>query len=247
MPIGGLFTPRARRTLEEAVELCSGYLLVVTRLTRGTIPTASIARENAAMPPAIQLERGAIEERLAVTSDHIERGVRTVHAYLELLGNAPQLFDLADDSARRLLLEAFFKRIYLDAEDMPRGDLHESAEIAVGMIRIEGIENDAKKPAHAAETGTDTGRRGPEDTETQVGSLGGGPLSAGLSSQPWLGYLDSNQEQLNQNQPCCQLHHTPMAAAETGPTDHSTAPRGPRSQAWKAPRIAPIAAYETTA
>ena len=24
-----------------------------------------------------------------------------------------------------------------------------------------------------------------------------------------LGYLDSNQEQLNQNQPCCQLHHTP--------------------------------------
>ena len=24
-----------------------------------------------------------------------------------------------------------------------------------------------------------------------------------------LGCLDSNQEQLNQNQPCCQLHHTP--------------------------------------
>ena len=29
-----------------------------------------------------------------------------------------------------------------------------------------------------------------------------------------LGYLDSNQEQLNQNQPCCQLHHTPMAPTE---------------------------------
>lgn len=29
-----------------------------------------------------------------------------------------------------------------------------------------------------------------------------------------LGYLDSNQEQLNQNQPCCQLHHTPMAFSE---------------------------------
>src|SRR6476619_3559550 len=24
-----------------------------------------------------------------------------------------------------------------------------------------------------------------------------------------LGYQDSNLEQLNQNQPCCQLHHTP--------------------------------------
>ena len=27
---------------------------------------------------------------------------------------------------------------------------------------------------------------------------------------PWLGCLDSNQEWLNQNQLCCQLHHTPM-------------------------------------
>ncbi len=33
-----------------------------------------------------------------------------------------------------------------------------------------------------------------------------------------LGYLDSNQEQKNQNLPCCQLHHTPMAVTEAGPT-----------------------------
>src|SRR5690606_38744894 len=32
-----------------------------------------------------------------------------------------------------------------------------------------------------------------------------------------LGYLDSNQEQLNQNQPCCQLHHTPTAPTGVGP------------------------------
>lgn len=30
-----------------------------------------------------------------------------------------------------------------------------------------------------------------------------------LKNRQKLGYLDSNQEQLNQNQPCCQLHHTP--------------------------------------
>src|SRR5690606_18704216 len=34
------------------------------------------------------------------------------------------------------------------------------------------------------------------------------------SSDSLLGYLDSNQEQLNQNQPCCQLHHTPRAKPE---------------------------------
>lgn len=26
----------------------------------------------------------------------------------------------------------------------------------------------------------------------------------------WLGYLDSNQEWMNQNHLCCQLHHTPI-------------------------------------
>lgn len=36
-----------------------------------------------------------------------------------------------------------------------------------------------------------------------------GLISHGISPTLWLGYLDSNQEQLNQNQPCCQLHHTP--------------------------------------
>ena len=30
-----------------------------------------------------------------------------------------------------------------------------------------------------------------------------------------LGYLDSNQEQKNQNLPCCQLHHTPPHPGRT--------------------------------
>ena len=38
------------------------------------------------------------------------------------------------------------------------------------------------------------------------------PDFLGNSSDSLLGYLDSNQEQLNQNQPCCQLHHTPKAS-----------------------------------
>ena len=29
-----------------------------------------------------------------------------------------------------------------------------------------------------------------------------------------LGYLDSNQEQMNQNHSCCQLHHTPKDKTE---------------------------------
>ena len=32
------------------------------------------------------------------------------------------------------------------------------------------------------------------------------------SRRTLLGYQDSNLEWLNQNQLCCQLHHTPLAA-----------------------------------
>ena len=38
-----------------------------------------------------------------------------------------------------------------------------------------------------------------------------GLFCRGISGYSELGCLDSNQEQLNQNQPCCQLHHTPSA------------------------------------
>src|SRR5205823_11081055 len=34
----------------------------------------------------------------------------------------------------------------------------------------------------------------------------------GCGGQTLLGYQDSNLEWLNQNQLCCQLHHTPLAA-----------------------------------
>ena len=37
-----------------------------------------------------------------------------------------------------------------------------------------------------------------------------------------LGYLDSNQEQKNQNLPCCQLHHTPPSHTEAEPTVYFT-------------------------
>ena len=40
----------------------------------------------------------------------------------------------------------------------------------------------------------------------------------------WLGCLDSNQEQLNQNQPCCQLHHTPRGCCARSPARRTDLP-----------------------
>ena len=38
----------------------------------------------------------------------------------------------------------------------------------------------------------------------------------------WLGCLDSNQEWLNQNQLCCQLHHIPIWLDAVTDWDYST-------------------------
>ena len=47
-----------------------------------------------------------------------------------------------------------------------------------------------------------------------AGRRGDGLFRRGILRLLLLGYLDSNQEQMNQNHPCCQLHHTPMAMSE---------------------------------
>jgi hypothetical protein len=41
------------------------------------------------------------------------------------------------------------------------------------------------------------------------------PLVSAETQGLQLGYLDSNQEQKNQNLPCCQLHHTPPRTGRT--------------------------------
>jgi hypothetical protein len=56
-----------------------------------------------------------------------------------------------------------------------------------------------------------------------------------------LGYQDSNLEWLNQNQLCCQLHHTPLAAITAGQS-HNWAPAGVTGPTCRLPKIpgAPI-------
>src|SRR5258708_4140128 len=43
-----------------------------------------------------------------------------------------------------------------------------------------------------------------------------------------LGYQDSNLEQLNQNQSCCRLHHTPQAFTAPAGRSHFRKLTGPR-------------------
>ena len=60
----------------------------------------------------------------------------------------------------------------------------------------EGPPGAARQPPAGGQTSTNSKSPGPKRTQ-------------GMNL---LGYLDSNQEQLNQNQSCCQLHHTPMTS-----------------------------------
>jgi site-specific DNA recombinase len=69
---------------------------------------------------AMELERGNLQEKLARADTHIQRGVDTVRAYLNLLVSPDSLFNMAGDSERRGLLEAFFSGIWLDSDGPPR-------------------------------------------------------------------------------------------------------------------------------
>ena len=77
-----------------------------------------------------------------------------------------------------------------------------------GRVRTSSAETTTKRaPWGFLVTNLVTGR--------QIGPLDGvrrEPDFLENSSDSLLGYLDSNQEQLNQNQPCCQLHHTPRSS-----------------------------------
>src|SRR6202035_2774705 len=78
------------------------------------------------------------------------------------------------------------------------------------------------------------------DPSSQHSSLRYAHLIA-CGGQTLLGYQDSNLEWLNQNQLCCQLHHTPLAAITAGQS-HNWAPAGVTGPTCRLPKIpgAPI-------
>src|SRR5690606_31979819 len=80
-----------------------------------------------------------------------------------------------------------------------------------GRVRTSSAETTTKRaPWGFLVTNLVTGR--------QIGPFDGVRKEPGFlenSSDSLLGYLDSNQEQLNQNQPCCQLHHTPRGVGRS--------------------------------
>ena len=65
----------------------------------------------------ITLERGALEERLAITDRDLTYAVETMEFFLDLLTTPRAIYDRADDNGRRLLLEAVFERLEVDIYD----------------------------------------------------------------------------------------------------------------------------------
>ena len=59
----------------------------------------------------VGLERQAIDEKLAHTTERTEHGVSAILGYLDLLQEPGRLFELADDQARRELMLALFERL----------------------------------------------------------------------------------------------------------------------------------------
>jgi hypothetical protein len=85
--------------------------------------TELVVHADRDLPPrlkAIQFERGDLDQKLARTDAHIAQGTKAFHTYLYLLIEPSHLFEIADDSARRGILEGFFERIWLDMNMPPQ-------------------------------------------------------------------------------------------------------------------------------
>ena len=84
---------------------------------------------------AMQLERAELQEKLTKTNSQIQQGVETVRTYLDLLVSPGSLFNNAEDSERRGLLEAFFSGIWLDVDEPPRLERRAPLEEILGAAR----------------------------------------------------------------------------------------------------------------
>lgn len=84
----------------------------------------------------------------------------------------------------------------------------------------------------------------PSPTGTpHVGMIRTAEIRPGKTKKPsrireghWLGCLDSNQEWLNQNQLCCQLHHTPIWLGVATPKSCSSYPQPDLNRCWRRER-----------
>lgn len=86
----------------------------------------------------VQLERRAIEERLAVVDHALEQRTRFVLAQLELLRSPASLYANAPVIARRGFLDAFFSEVSVEVEDRTvtvDGELDEGVTALVDVRR----------------------------------------------------------------------------------------------------------------
>ncbi|HEX4402834.1 MAG TPA: recombinase family protein [Galbitalea sp.] len=121
----------------------------------------------------VSLERQAVDEKLARTTERIEHGVNAVLGYLDLLEKPGPLFERADDAARREFLLALFEKLLVE--------------------EVDGVEADGERTApnrslhdlepRALEIETGTNRNGPRDDAEAEGKPMSGPYSPhGLNS-----------------------------------------------------------------
>jgi site-specific DNA recombinase len=94
---------------------------------------------------ALQLERGDLEQKLAITDSHLERGAQVLNSYLELLNQPSQIYARADDEVRRQLTQTFFSKLLLDFDSPVQSEARdlvaEIREVAGQLKTIAPVED----------------------------------------------------------------------------------------------------------
>jgi site-specific DNA recombinase len=159
---------------------------LIDALAEGSLPTEQIR----ARLQRVSLERQVAEEKLSRTTDRIEHGVQTMLGYLDLLQDPGQLFEVADDRARRELLLALFEKLLVEDVDgveargirtSPNDAIHKAV---AALPHAGGRENRIDPRGEAGVDGHDSlrGLHSPLslNNTTLVGRMGLEPMTDGL-------------------------------------------------------------------
>jgi len=87
---------------------------------------------------ALRDERARLQAQLARTEQpDLDAGRKALTTVLDLLTQPHELYRLASENARRLLNQAFFHRLYLDADDEPRVAADEPTEPIAPLLHVQ--------------------------------------------------------------------------------------------------------------
>jgi site-specific DNA recombinase len=126
---------------------------------------------------AIRHERKEIEDTLAHSEHHLDRGREVFHHVLALL-HKPQAYEQGDEAVRSILNRAYFTRLYVDGGRVIDHEMNEPFDILSEAYRVYQVHETSSRVVPPSQSRTNL--PDPHDRASLIGSL-----ALAMAGQAW--------------------------------------------------------------